>query len=299
MNITITGSSGFVGKNLLEAIPNSIGVSLREDNWQKKIQSADVIINLVGKAHDHGKEATERDFYYANLELTKRIFQAFLSSSACLLIHFSSLAAVEEYEASEPLDEHAVCNPVSWYGKSKRAAENWLLDQTLSDGKKLIIIRPPMIHGPGDKGNLGLLYKFIDKGLPYPLAAFKNNRSFISIYNLDFFVQKVIDGYLKLPSGIYHVADDEPLSTSEMIKVMANVRGKKVRKIEVPKMIIYYIARIGDIIPIPLNSTRLKKMTSDLLVSNKKIKRLLDIQKLPLSAEEGLIKTLVGFKTEH
>ena len=298
MNVSILGSTGFVGRNLLNSIPKSKGISLREDNWQQALERTDVIINLVGKAHDHGKNATEQDFYYANLELTKKVFNAFISSSASLLLHFSSLAAIEEYEANIPLDEEGECNPHSWYGKSKREAERWLLSQPLTQDKKLVVLRPPMIHGPGDKGNLGLLYKFIEKGIPYPLSAFKNNRSFISIYNLSFLVEKIISDYKEIPVGIYHVADDEPLSTNDLIRIMAQVRGKKVRKIEMPKTFIKFIARIGDVIPIPLNSTRLKKMTSDLLVSNKKIKTVLGIQALPLSAEEGLTKTIRSFSNE-
>lgn len=86
------------------------------------------------------------------------------------------------------------------------------------DGKKVYILRPCMIHGPGNKGNLNLLYGVVSKGMPWPLGAFENRRSFTSIGNL----QEVIKGLLTkdAPSGIYHMGDDEALSTNELIEAV-------------------------------------------------------------------------------
>ena len=294
-NIAILGHSGFVGKALLREIPLAKGISLRDIAWKSQITDAKVIINLVGKAHDHKSEAAEVDYYTVNVDLTKAIFQAFIDSSASLLIHISSLAALEEFESVDALEEFHPCNPVSWYGKSKRAAEEWLLSQELPHGKKLFIVRPPMIHGSGDKGNLGLLYKLIAKGIPYPLSSFDNKRSFISIDNFTFFIEQIIEQEQKLRSGIYHVSDDEPLSTKEIIKIIKNLTGKKTPDIALPKSFVKAIAKIGDILPIPLNSKRLKKMTGVLLISNKKIKQELGIVKLPYSAYDGMKKTIASF----
>lgn len=297
--IGIIGASGFIGENLLRALNHSEGFSLRKDGWQKQLSSASVIVNLVGKAHDHDGTGTEQDYYYANVELAKQVFNAFLESSVNLLIHVSSLAALEEFESSIPLTESDKCNPVSWYGKSKREAEEWLFAQELPVGKKLLILRPPMVHGPGDKGNLGLLYKLISRGIPYPLASFDNKRSFISIDNFSFFIQQIIENREKLDSGIYHIADDEVISTKELIAIIKNVTGKKVPNIALPKLLVQGMAKVGDILPIPLNSKRLKKMTSNLLVSNAKIKNALHIDKLPLTAKQGLELTIRSFRSQE
>lgn len=293
----ILGASGFIGQNLLNKIAGSFGVSLRDENWRDKIFTTDVIINLVGKAHDHKGNATEQDFRFANFELAKEIFNEFLKSDAKLLIHISSIGAVEEFESEKPLSEEDTCKPFSSYGKTKREAEEWLLNQELPSGKKLIILRPPMVHGQGDKGNLGLLYKMISKGIPYPLASFENKRSFISINNLSFLIQQIIEKNKSLDSGIYHVADDELLSTNKIIELIKKIENKKVPNLSLPKNFVKLMAKIGDVVPIPLNSIRLKKMTGNLPVSNQKIKTALGIQKLPLSAEEGLTKTIKSFKT--
>ncbi|WP_398454963.1 NAD-dependent epimerase/dehydratase family protein [Sphingobacterium thalpophilum] len=301
-NICIAGASGFLGKNLSRYLSSSgyniLPISLRDEKWENQIvNNCEAIINLVGKAHDHDGKSSEKDYYDVNVDCTKKLFNAFLKSKSALFLHISSLAAVEESEAQYALDELAPCNPISWYGRSKRCAEEWLMSQTLPAAKKLVIIRPPMVHGAGDKGNLGLLYKLISKGIPYPLASFDNKRSFISTENFCYFLNQIIIGQQKLTSGIYHVCDDEPISTNEIIDIIKRVTNKKVINLSIPKILIKLIAKSGDFLPIPLNSKRLKKMTSNLLVSNAKIKTLLSIDKLPLTAGEGLEKTIESFRS--
>ncbi|WP_172915886.1 NAD-dependent epimerase/dehydratase family protein [Capnocytophaga canimorsus] len=296
MKLVFTGGSGFIGQNLLKSFDNTHGVSLRSSDWENELKEADVIINLVGKAHNHKGIATEQDFRFANIELTKQIFNEFIKSKANLLIYVSSIASVEEFESFRLLDEEMPCNPFSFYGKTKREAEKWLLAQELPVGKKLIILRPPMVHGEGDKGSLKLLYNLISNGMPYPLSNFNNKRSFVSIDNFVYFIRKIIENYPKIESGIYHIADDEMITTKQIIEIIESVERKKVLNLKVPKFLIYSIAKIGDVVPIPLNTTRLKKMTGTLLVSNQKIKSALGIEKLPLSAKEGLEKTIRSFK---
>lgn len=297
--IVISGSTGFIGQHLLSKLNDSIGVSLRNLAWRSQVEAADTIINLVGKAHDHEGKASEHDYYFANVELAKQVYSAFVKSSASLLIHVSSLAAVEEFESLSPITESDKCNPVTWYGQSKRVCEEWLLAQDIPKDKRLIIIRPPMVHGAGDKGNLGLLYNLISKGIPYPLSSFDNKRSFIAIDNFCYFMRQIIEQQDSLVSGIYHIADDEPVSTKEIIEIIKDVTGKKVPNMALPKFLVKGFAHLGDIVPIPLNSKRFKKLTSNLIVSNVKIKDALGIAQLPLSAADGLRLTIASFKKQH
>lgn len=299
--INILGASGFIGKNLTQKLSKNFevkNVSLRNENWRTQLSDAEVLINLVGKAHDHKGTATESDFFHTNLELTKQIFEAFKKNESKVLIHNSSLAALEEIESNKALVETDNTNPQSFYGKSKREAEKWLVEQELPNDKKIIILRPPMVHGPGDKGNLGLLYKLISKGIPYPLAAFDNKRSFISIDNFSYFIEEIIKKHIDLDSGIFHIADDEAISTSSIIDIIKKIENKSVPNLSLPKALMKLLAKVGDVIPFPLNTIRLKKMTSDLIVSNQKIKTSLGIEKLPLTAEEGIIKTIKSFKNK-
>lgn len=300
MKIALFGFSGFLGSHLLCHLKfEMISVNMRQIDWNNSIpKNVEIFINLIGKAHDHKGTATENDYYFANVELTRHIFQEFVKSDSKLFIHISSIAAVEEFESESPLKEQTNSNPVSIYGKTKREAEKWLLEQKLPDHKKVIILRPAMIHGPGDKGNLGLLYKIISKGIPYPLASFDNNRSFLSIDNFCFFISEIIENKDRIDSGIYHICDDEPVSTKTVIGIIKKVTNKKTINLSIPKIFIQGIAKIGDAIPFPINTKRLKKMTGSLLVSNEKIKNTLHIKTLPVSAEEGLFKTIKSFKNK-
>ncbi|MDR2236518.1 MAG: NAD-dependent epimerase/dehydratase family protein [Chryseobacterium sp.] len=300
MKIAVFGSTGFIGKNIVKSLQQNFSIqeiSLRNASWKTDLdKKTEVFINLIGKAHDHKGTATEKEYYFANVELAQQLFEVFKKSEASLFIHISSLAALEEFESDRALTENDPCNPVSVYGKSKREAEKWLLEQSLPEGKKLLIIRPPMVHGPGDKGNLGLLYKIISKGIPYPLASFDNSRSFISIDNFTFYILQMIENKNHMENGVYHIADDETIATSEIIEVIKKVENLKTPNISLPRFLVKGIARCGDFLPLPLNTKKLKKLTNNLLVSNQKIKIALKIDKLPLTAKEGLEQTIKSFR---
>jgi len=298
MNITVLGGSGFIGQNLcsfLESNHNVQQISLRQNGWKKELADSDIIINLVGKAHDHKGNATEQDFYYANEKLVIEIFESFIKSQSQLLIHISSIASLEEGGSEKQLLETDEVNPQSYYGKSKRAGEIYLLNQIVPEGKKIIILRPPMVHGPGDKGTLTMLFKVVKFRIPWPLSSYNNKRSFLSIDNFNFIISEIIKQSKRMESTIYHISDDTSLSTNEIIKLMRKVAKRRSLNINLPKKFIIGIAKLGDILGLPLNTIRLNKMTSNLEVSNQKIKKALNIDKLPVSADEGITKTIQSF----
>ncbi|WP_288637816.1 MULTISPECIES: NAD-dependent epimerase/dehydratase family protein [Sphingobacterium] len=299
MKIQITGSSGFVGENLFRYLSikgiEIERISLRKKDWHVYIPaSANAIIHLAGKAHDTSNTSSSDEYFEINRDLTIELFKKFLSSDIRDFFYFSSVKAVAD-TVDGVLAEDVQPKPLTPYGKSKLEAEQFLLSQTLPLGKRLFILRPCMIHGPGNKGNLNLLYKVVDKNIPWPLSAFLNQRSFLSIDNLSYIIYKMLTDQ-SVPSGVYNVADDEPLSTNDLVSLIAVTLGKKERLWRISPGFIKSMVRIGDILPLPLNSERLKKLTESYVVSNQKIKTALGVDKLPLSAEEGLIKTILSFK---
>ncbi len=299
MKILVAGGSGFIGRNLIDSFHEKWDVenaSLRDKISEQQYKNAEVFINLVGKAHDFKGTATEEEYFFVNNQLAQDLFALFLKSEASLFIHISSLAAVEEFGSDSEIDEEADCNPISIYGRSKRAAEVFLNNQQLPEGKRVVILRPTMVHGAGDKGNLTLLYKLVKKGIPYPLSKFDNKRSFLSIDNFNFVLHHIIEKRQLITTGTFNVCDDQPVSTNEVISIIGEVLGKRIRRFAIPKNLIYVLASIGDRISLPLNSKRLKKMTSDLVVSNQKIKSALGVTSLPVTAKEGLRKTFISFK---
>ena len=308
MKILITGIHGFVGSNIVKAMgrnheiygldivaPEKEGV-VKTFSWndfdEDKVVQVDAIIHLAGKAHDLKKTSGPEVYFKVNTGLTQKVYDWFLKSSAKKFIFFSSVKAAADFVPGDILTEDIVPNPVGLYGESKIKAEEYILSHPVAD-KQVYIMRPCMIHGPGNKGNLNLLYGVVKRGIPWPLGAFENHRCFTSIDNLCF----VIEGLLAkdVASGIYNMCDDEALSTNDLITVICKALGKKTHIWYLPKGLMNVMSRIGDILHLPLNSERLTKLTENYVVSNTKIKKALGVDKMPIRAEEGLTQTIKSF----
>lgn len=304
MNIAVTGASGFIGRNLipyLKSIKYNVLAFSRSNNlaYSNFVSSflnnnnIDVIIHLAGKAHDFKKTIRPSEYFEANTNLTISVFNEFLNSNASTFIYFSSIKAVTD-KGSLPITEEFNADPISVYGKSKLKAETYIQSILIPESKKVFILRPCMVHGPGNKGNLNLLYKLVSKNLPWPLGAFDNLRSFCSIDNLLFIINELIERE-DILSGIYNIADDEPLSTNSIISLIALSQERTSKIWKLPKSFIFGMAKLGDVFRLPLNNERLQKLTESYVVSNKKL--ILAIGKsLPVSSKDGLLKTLKSFK---
>ncbi|MBQ9693479.1 MAG: NAD-dependent epimerase/dehydratase family protein [Kiritimatiellae bacterium] len=290
--ILITGAYGFVGKNLCQyLVANGYqcdALDLAESvcdavpyrhhyTWDNldlllpHLKKYAAIIHLAGKAHDLKNVSDPQSYFDINVGLTKKIFDL-THQQVAKFIYFST---------SKVLDS------TTPYAESKREAEHYLADQA-------IILRPAMIHGPGNKGNLNLLWKITQYHFPWPLAAFENKRSFASIDNICAVVLALIQ---RGKNGIYTVADDTPLSTNQIIQMMASVQGRKAHLWRIPKAIMRWCSKVGDLFHLPLNSERLHKLTEDSLLDNTLLKKHLNWDTMPIDAINGMFKTLQSFKS--
>lgn len=299
LEVLITGATGFVGMNLIPYL-NKLSIGTRALNRSDlsgdvKFDNTHTIIHLAGKAHDIKKASNPEEYYKVNFELTKKLYDDFLKSDARKFIFISSVKAAADI-VDGILSEDQVPNPKTDYGKSKLMAEQYIQAQELPNGKSYYILRPCMIHGPGNKGNLNLLYQFVKKGIPYPLAGFSNKRSFLSVENLCFVIRSLIEK--DIVSGVFNIADDEGLSTNEVVSLLANSLEKKPRFLKIPSKFIKRVAKVGDFFNFPLNTERLNKLTENFLVDNQKIKKALGVN-LPLSSFEGLRITANSFKSKN
>ncbi len=336
MNILITGIHGFVGSNLIAALcehhtlygldiisPEKKGV-VRTFSWKdiettsfpmQRLPRFDAIIHLAGKAHDTKNQSAAQVYFDINTGLTRKIFDFFLESAAQKFIFFSSVKAAADSVVGDVLRENVIPTPVGPYGESKIAAEDYIKEHfALSDissmnkgktfsfkeenvrhsDKQVYILRPCMIHGPGNKGNLNLLYNVVKKGIPWPLGDFENKRSFTSIDNLCY----VVEGLLTkdVASGIYHMGDDEALSTNELIALMCEAMGKEPHIWKMNRKMMEGCAGLGTLLHLPLNTERLRKLTENYVVSNEKIKSALGIDRMPVRAADGIRKTIKSFE---
>ncbi|MDI6049209.1 NAD-dependent epimerase/dehydratase family protein [Flavobacterium sp. XS2P24] len=296
MKIIITGGTGFVGNNLqnyLTATYEIETMSVRYEHDQQFDIKADIVIHLAGKAHDLKKVSKPKDYYEANFELTKQLFDAFIVSEASIFIFMSTVKAVAD-EVKGILSEDEIPDPKTHYGIAKQQAEQYILNKEIPEGKRVYILRPCMIHGPGNKGNLNLLYQLVAKGLPWPLGDFKNKRSFLSIENLCFVIKELLENSA-ITSGVYQVSDDVPLSTNQLIQLLGTSLNKKSNIWNISSSLVKGVAKLGDYLHFPLNSERLQKLTENYVVSNRKIVIAMG-KPLPIQSEEGLLKTFQSFK---
>jgi nucleoside-diphosphate-sugar epimerase len=312
MKILITGINGFVGANFTNSWSKNhtlFGLDIKQPEkegverifgWGElgKVPLVDAIVHLAGKAHDTKNRSEAQVYFDVNTGLTQKILDYFLQSDARTFIFFSSVKAAADSVPGDVLTEEIIPAPVGPYGESKIRAEEYIIRAWNHDSragtKNIYILRPCMIHGPGNKGNLNLLYNVVRKGIPWPLGAYENRRSFCSIGNISYVVEQLIVKE-DIESGIYHVGDDEPLSTNELIKLISESVGKKAHIWKFPKGMMSAAASVGGSLHLPLNKERLRKLTENYVVSNEKIKRALGIEKMPLSAQEGMRKTLDSF----
>lgn len=323
MKILITGVHGFVGSNLVKALskehviygldivsPIKDGIRFTF-GWNHlddgEIPDVDAIIHLAGKAHDTKNQAAADVYFKVNTELTKKVFDYFLVHESIKKFVFFSTAKAAADKVDGILTEDVVPTPVGPYGESKIAAEKYILEKfkdyslklkqsTINSElqtKSVYIFRPCMIHGPGNKGNLNLLYNVVKKGIPWPLGAFENRRTFTSVENICFAVNGVLTQNVE--SGIYNMGDDEALSTNELIEEICKSIGKKPHIWKLPKGLMNGVAKIGGTLHLPLDSERLRKLTENYISSNAKIKKALGVEKMPVDAREGLKVTLKSF----
>ena len=309
MKILITGIHGFVGSNLVEYLkskneiygldivsPEKAGV-VKTFSWDDLdagvVPEMDAIIHLAGKAHDTKNKSDAEVYFKVNTGLTQKIFDYFLTSGASKFVFFSTAKAAAD-RVEGVLTEDVVPTPVGPYGESKIKAEEYVLGKELPTGKQVYIFRPCMIHGPSNKGNLNLLYSVVRKGIPWPLGAFENRRTFTSIENICFAVNGVLTK--DVPSGIYNMGDDAALSTNELIEEICKSLGKKAHIWRLPKGLMIGVARVGGWLHLPLNPFRLQKLTENYVSSNAKIKAALGVEKMPVDAREGLQRTLESFR---
>ncbi len=286
MKILISGAYGFVGTNLSRFLSERGHVCLALDvakgdapyaafyTWDQlediDWSSIDAVVHLAGKAHDTKNVTKPQVYFDINVGLTQRLFNA-CGGKVGTFIFFSSIKAVD---GDTP------------YAQSKREAEKWL------NGRS-VVLEPAMIHGPGNKGNLNLLYSVVKHGFPWPLASFENQRSFTSIGNVCAVVEQLCWG--KVANGIYPLCDDESVSTNRLIELIAESLGRRARLWHVPRNLIKMAAKVGDWTHLPLNNERLGKLTETALVDNSKLKVALGWEKMPIRAEDGFRYSLRAF----
>ena len=259
-NILITGASGFLGVALAKVLTGVKGcrlvAALRNDsfelpvgisscfvgdigpttNWKPVVSDIDIVIHLAALTHITGDTVPDplAEFRRVNVEGTLNLAGQAASANVKRFIFISSVKVNgETTQPYSPFTEKAPCSPLSQYAISKYEAEQGLKKISKKTGMEMVIIRPPLIYGPNVKGNFRSMVQWLEKGIPLPLGAVHNKRSLIALGNLIDLIITCID-HPAAANQIFLAADDEDLSTTDLLYRIGLAMTKQARLIPVP-----------------------------------------------------------------
>lgn len=266
--VAVTGATGFIGRHLVAAL-HSRGQAVRavvrrppdpdlfppeveqvrvprvdeSTDWSAALDDVDAVVHLAGVAHRMGRaERAAREQYTAvNVAGTAGLARAMASAGTRRLVFVSSIAVSGSF-ADRPVTEATPTAPDSAYGRSKLEAELAVQGALASGPTDWVIVRPALVYGPGNPGNMARLSRLIATGLPLPLGAVGNRRSFVYVENLTDLLRTVVHA----PEAGRHcfvVADREVVSTTELLLLIGQVVGKPVRLFRLPMPLLRALAR--------------------------------------------------------
>ncbi len=273
--ILITGSNGYLGTSFINQFSDKYlfeKFSLLNQKFEDiNFYNIDIVLHCAALVHQKIEHPYE-EYYKINVEYPTQLARLAKQNGVKLFVFISTIAVYGEDK--EKLDENTSCNAIIPYGKSKFEAEKQLLE--LNDDNFIVsIIRPPMIYGKNAPGNIDSLVKLVKKIPIIPLANIENKRSFISIQNLLHTIHEIIT---QEKSGIFLASDDEPLSTSKLIKLIVKNLDKKIYIVKIP-----FFESLLKIVKPSFH----KRLYGSLEVDNTITKEKLNLQN-PYSVEDGI-----------
>ncbi|WP_420538103.1 UDP-glucose 4-epimerase family protein [Marinobacter vinifirmus] len=301
----LTGATGFVGSRVAERLSADSGLEVtcavrrpglitctREvqvgdlgpsTDWLPAVDGQDVVIHTAARAHVMKDEATDpvEEYRRVNVEGTLSLALQAAAAGVRRFIFVSSIKVNgEQTPINEPFTENDAAGPVDAYGISKMEAEEGLQEIAEKTGMELVIIRPPLVYGPGVKGNFANMIKIVERGWPLPLGAVNNKRSMVALDNLVSLISVCVD-HPAAANQVFLAGDGEDVSTAELLRGIGRAMGKPIRLIPVPAQLLILAASI-----IGKKSIALRVLGS-LQVDIAKARALLDWEP-PLSMDEGL-----------
>jgi len=315
--VLITGSNGFIGRYLCtdllgigwevrggirrpeaaRVLPQGVEPFLvpeagsHASSWSSALAGVDAVVHLVGRTHILRDDAADPLVAYRAINVggTQRVLRACVQAGVLRFIYLSSVKAVGE--GSEiPYDETSPCVPEDAMGITKREAEIVVLETTAKTSLQSVILRPPLVYGPGVKGNFLRLLSLVDRGIPFPLGCTHNARSMVFVGNLTSAIAELLE-QPAVKENVFHVADDgAPLSTKDLVTWLGCLLGRRVHHVPVPVPILRFGGTLLG------RADEVRRVVGSLTVSGERLKRALSWTP-PYTVEQGLAETAAWYRT--
>ena len=312
MNVLLTGSTGFVGSRVAQFLDHHVegvaltcairpGASTRYGNptvvegltgeidWGQVLKGQHVVIHAAARAHVMREEAVDPlvEYRKVNVEGTLNLARHASDAGVRRFIYLSSIKVNgESTPPNQPFSENDEPAPEDAYGVSKAEAELGLKELCYETGMELVIIRPPLVYGPGVKGNFASMIKLVGKGLPLPLGSVHNKRSLVALDNLVDLIITCID-HPAAANQIFLVSDGYDLSTTELLRGVGAAMGKSTRLVPVPpSLLLLGVSVLG-------RKGIAQRLVGSLQVDISKARNLLGWQP-PVTVEEGLRRCFIS-----
>jgi UDP-glucose 4-epimerase len=321
--VAITGATGFVGRHLLTWLGAKgfhcrailrheagagraagdetavVGEGADDQAWRLALTGTHAVVHLAGRAHVMREvDADPATAYHAaNVALTRQVLTAAADSGCRLFVFASSVKAVGE-SSDSPLTEGAAPHPEDDYGRTKLGAEQ--LVRTLGPrlGLRTVILRLPLVYGPGMRGNMLRLFSLVERGMPLPFASVSNRRSLLFVGNATAAIECCLRSRGN-GSETFHLSDGEDLSTPDLIRAIAAALGRPPRLFPVPPRVLLALTRMALLAPawtgMPGVGAGLRRLITSLQVDSTRIRTALGCA-APYSVEAGLAETAAWYR---
>lgn len=304
-NILLTGSTGFIGRAVLDLLlseqnssshEHSVSVAVRSaqrprcsefvvgdisssTDWDRALTNIDVVVHAAARAHVRDEAGAGEGFYRVNRDATLNLAEQAASSGVRRFIFISTIG-VNGSSNSSPFTEADEPSPENDYAQSKWEAEQGLWAIQQKTDMEVVILRPPLVYGPGAPGNFGRMVRWVSKGVPLPLGSIPNKRSLLALENLAHLILVCID-HPAATNQLFLVADGEDVSTSELLREVAHAMGRPPRLIPVP------VGAMELMCSLLGKQKMMKQLTGSLQVDSSKVRDYLDWTP-PVGLKQGL-----------
>lgn len=309
--ILVTGAGGFIGRNLcpllqqrgffvrravrrpLDAQAVLLGDMGQDTDWKEALQGMDAVVHLAARVHvlrERADEPAER-FRQVNVDATLRLARQAVQMGVKRFVFVSTIGVHGVKTEGKGFSEYDTPNPRNEYSLSKWQAEQELKKLAQETGLEVVVVRPPLVYGPGVKANFLMLLAVVRRGLPLPLASIHNRRDMVYVGNLS----DAIRLCLTHPAAVgrtFVVADGEAVSTPELIRRIARIMGRKLWLLPCPVALLRLGAWLLG------RSDMVHRLVSSLEVDSTKIRETLDWTP-PYTFDDGLKATIDWYITEQ